>query len=272
MDKRQEDAPPQAAPLVSGHFREGPEYAVWRSRGTNDWLLICTLGGGGRFGFTGGEIYTSAGDFTLLRPGTPHDYKTLKDHWELLWVHFHPEPAWQSLLAWPEAAPGLMTLRPELAPPEKIAGRLWDMHALATGALPRRDALATNALEEALLWCDLEPRPGAPRLDPRIQAVMDLLCRSMNAAPPRDELTAASGLSPSRLSHLFREQVGLTPLQYLEQQRLGRACQLLDFTALSITVVAAEVGFDNPFYFTLRFKRFTGLSPRDYRKRVSANI
>jgi len=125
-----------------------------------------------------------------------------------------------------------------------------------------------NALEEVLLWCDMQPRPGAPRLDPRVQAAMDILCRRLGDLVSFDTVAGECGLSESRLSHLFREQSGLTPMQYLEQQRVSRACQLLDFTTRSVTAIAAEVGYENPFYFTLRFKQHTGYSPREYRKRL----
>ena len=264
-----EDKGVQAAPLVTGYSWEGPEYATWRLHGTNDWLLIYTLSGAARFGFNGGNICAGAGDMTLLRPGTPHDYKTAGEHWELLWAHFHPEPGWQPLLAWPEAAPGLMELRPAgTGAAEKISERLQEMHRLATGALPRRDLLAMNALEEVLLRCDMLPRPGAPRLDPRVQAAMDSLCRRLGDPVSFETVAAECGLSASRLSHLFREQSGQTLTQFLEQQRVSRACQLLDFTTRSITAIAAEVGYENPFYFTLRFKQQTGYSPREYRKRL----
>ena len=262
----------QAAPIVTGHFQEGPKYATWRRHGTGDWLLVCTLDGAGRFGYGGGDVRVHAGDLILIRPGTLHDYGTVGESWDLLWVHFHPEPAWQPLLAWPEAAPGLMRLRPaDTAATEKITGRLGEMHRLATGALPRRGLLAMNALEEVLLWCDMQPRPGALRLDPRVQTAMDFLCRHLGDPVSFDALAAECGLSASRLSHLFREQSGLTPMQFLEQQRMNRACQLLDFTTRSVTAIAAEVGYENPFYFTLRFKQHTGSSPRGYRGRLTTS-
>ena len=270
-NEKPEAAHPKAAPLVTGHFREGPGYEAWRPLGTGDWLLICTLSGQGRFGFEGGVLGASAGDLTLIRPGTRHDYavEPVRGEWELLWAHFHPEPAWQPWLAWPEAAPGLMTLPlPEPVIREKISARFLDVHRLATGPLRHRDTFAMNALEEVLLWCDTQnPRSEQARLDPRVLAAMDFLCRHLDAPVTLDDLAAACGLSASRLSHLFRRQAGLTPLQFLERQRLDRACRLLDFTARPVAVIAAEVGFENPFYFTLRFHCHTGFSPRDYRKR-----
>jgi AraC family transcriptional regulator of arabinose operon len=61
----------------------------------------------------------------------------------------------------------------------------------------------------------------------------------------------------SRYSHLFREQVGATPRQYIEQQRPNSARQLLELTPMSVKETVYEVGFASPFYFTLRFnKRF----------------
>jgi AraC-like DNA-binding protein len=50
-------------------------------------------------------------------------------------------------------------------------------------------------------------------------------------------------------------------------QRINRARQLLELTAMSIKEIAAEVGYENPFYFSLRFKKQTGTSPRDYRQK-----
>ena len=262
---------PQFLTLVTGHFREGPTYNTWRRRGTDGWLLIATLSGSGRFGYDGGELLVSAGDLVLLSPGTTHDYGTMPGYteWELLWTHFHLEPAKLAWLDWPASAPGLLSLR--LAPSplwEQVKSTLFEMHRYATGPQRRREHFALNALEEALLWCDTQnPRSAQVRLDPRILAAMETLCRDLTKPLDLTALAAGCSLSASRFAHLFRSQSGLTPTQFLERQRLSRACQLLDYTALSVGTVALDVGYENPFYFTLRFKRFTGLSPRDYRKR-----
>ena len=263
-----EDFHPEVVHLVTGHFHEKAGYASWRARGTQDWLLIATLGGSGRFGYDGGEFMTLPGDLTLLRPGVRHDYGAL-DTWELLWTHFHPRPDWQPWLAWPEAAPGLMRLTlQEPVIRQTIIARFREAHHLATGALRHRETFAMNALEEVLLWCDTQnPLSEQARLDARVRGSMDYLVRHLAEPVSISDLISVSGLSHSRLSHLFRAQVGLTPQQFLESHRLHRAAQLLELTSRPIAAIAAEVGYENPFYFTLRFKRRTGLSPRDYRKK-----
>lgn len=269
-----EESPhPIVTDLVTGHYHQTRGYRAWRAHGTTDWLLILTLAGRGHFGeAAGSEIVVEEGDVVLLRPGTRHDYGIAPgaEAWELLWAHFRPRPAWHEWLVWPERTAGVMLLT--LGEPiirQKITTRLRDAHRLATGTLARRDVFAMNALEEALLWCDTQnPRAQPSRLDPRVQAAVDFLSAHLSERVTLEDLAVRSGLSASRLAHLFRAQAGLTPQQFQEQQRLARARQLLERTSQPVGSIAAEVGFDNPFYFTLRFKRDTGLSPRDWRRRA----
>ena len=84
-----------------------------------------------------------------------------------------------------------------------------------------------------------------------------------------DEATAGSvGLSTSRLAHLFREQSGQTPQQYLEGLRMQRATELLRRTGFSIKQIADAVGFESQFYFSQRFKARTHQSPSSFRAAV----
>ena len=260
---------PKVAQLITGHYDELPGYETWRVRGTEDWLLIATLDGGGRFGSADGEFMSEAGELMLFQPRTQHDYGVAvgRKHWELLWTHFHPRPDWLPWLRWPEVSPGLCRLfLPDAALQMRVFARFAGVHHLATSALRFRETFAMNALEEVLLWCDTQnPLSEQAQMDQRIAGAMDYLVRHLAEPVSLNDLAAACGLSVSRLAHLFRLQVGMTPQQFLESQRLHRARQLLELTPRPISAVATEVGYENPFYFTQRFKRATGLSPRDYR-------
>jgi AraC family transcriptional regulator of arabinose operon len=272
MLQNQETPCPTYATLVTGHFVEDARYFCHRSRGTQDWLLMYTVGGAGLCGHAGGSVTVGEGDIVIYQPGTPQDYGTDPGagRWEIVWTHFLPRPAWHEWLLWPEGVPGVMHLH--LAEPvihRKVLNSLQEMHRFATGALRQKDTFAMNALEAALLWCDTQnPRSAQAQLDGRVRDAMDFMCHHLGEAMSIERLAEMAGLSESRFAHVFRKQTGVTPLQFLEQQRLDRARQLLELTSRPIQAIAEEVGFGQPFYFTLRFKRLTGLSPRDYRKRA----
>ena len=255
--------------IVTGHFFEKAGYWAYREHGTDDWPIVYTVSGRGRFGYRTGEYICRPGDLVMLRPGTFHDYgvEPELERWELLWAHFLPRAHWYPWLNWPEFAPGAMCVTiNDPAVRRRVLERMKAMHRLASGPQRARGDFALNALEEVLLLADTQNPLRRSRLDQRMQAVVDFICHNLSKKINLEMLAEVSGLSVSRMAHVFRDQVGLTPQRFLEQQRLDRAMQLLAYTPHPIKTIAYELGFDNPFYFTLRFKRHTGVSPREFRR------
>lgn len=69
------------------------------------------------------------------------------------------------------------------------------------------------------------------------------------------------------LSHIFKEEIGFSPMQYVTRRRIGEAQNLLINTQLSITEIAANVGYNNSNYFQNVFRKAVGLTPGNYRKK-----
>lgn len=253
--------------LLAGHYRKEPGYASRRAGGTDDWLLVATLSGEGRFGTPAGEISALPGSLTLVSPGTPHDYGIARGAgvWEILWVHFQPPREWLELLVWPATENGTASFAvPPDAWPE-IVGSFREVHRRSLGSGLRRRQFAMNALERLLLLCEAQlPGAGQP-MDERVREAVDYIHAHLSETLSLESLGARVHLSPSRFAHLFRAETGLAPLQYIFQQRMRRAATLLERTTLSVGEIAAAVGME-PFHFSSRFKAQTGESPRNYRQ------
>ena len=126
--------------------------------------------------------------------------------------------------------------------------------------------MATHAMEGLLLWSSLiNPASGRKEIDPRITRVMEHIQQNLSSLLSIRTLADVSGLSVSRLSCVFRKAMGMTLQQYVESQRMDRARRLLQIGGMRIKEIAAEVGFSDPFYFSQRFRRHVGASPRKYR-------
>jgi AraC family transcriptional regulator len=81
------------------------------------------------------------------------------------------------------------------------------------------------------------------------------------------ELAATTGISRFRLIRLCKSHWGETPIQRLARMRMEHGRKLLQETSLSIIEIALECGYGNPSHFAVAFRRFTGMSPREYRRR-----
>ena len=87
----------------------------------------------------------------------------------------------------------------------------------------------------------------------------------------RSDVAAHVGLSERHLTRCFHQEVGLTPITYLNRYRVKQAKALLDAGQMGITEIAVEVGFSSSSYFTRVFRDEVGVSPRDYLRNRSAN-
>lgn len=72
-------------------------------------------------------------------------------------------------------------------------------------------------------------------------------------------------LSNSYVSSIFKKETGLSVVDYANQIRIDRSKRLLIETDLSISFISSRCGFDDQSYFTRMFKKFVGMSPRNYR-------
>lgn len=77
-------------------------------------------------------------------------------------------------------------------------------------------------------------------------------------------------INPSYLSHLFKKEVGITIVKYINKKRVEEAKYLLLHTTSSISEIACLFHFCNQSYFTTQFKLYEGLTPKEFRdKRLS---
>lgn len=79
------------------------------------------------------------------------------------------------------------------------------------------------------------------------------------------DLAALVGMSQFHFSHLFKQSIGLPPYQYLLQQRVERAKQLLKQTDRTIVEIAFLCGFNSHSHLSKQFRQLTGITPTAYR-------
>ena len=103
-------------------------------------------------------------------------------------------------------------------------------------------------------------------LSPAVQKAIDLINGDLAEPLSVQEISNAVNMSTSYFHQQFAQEMGMTPADYRNRQRVQEAKQLLRETTLSITEIAFELGFTSSQYFSIVFKRYTGLTPTAYRK------
>lgn len=227
-----------------------------------------TLSGKGIVNAGAAKLECTAGFITIIPPGTPQDYYTPEDQiWEKLWAHFIPRVSWLDWLPVENATGHICNFRikdPAIqALIESGFSRLLRYNR--DSLLLHREELILNALEEIILLLSGQ-LTDQKKLDPRIKEVLTILSQQYAEEHQIEQLAQQVCLSPSRMSHLFKEQVGDSIIETLTKFRLKQAEKLLLYTTRLITDIAMDVGFNSPDYFTRQFALYYGLNPSDFRK------
>lgn len=136
--------------------------------------------------------------------------------------------------------------------------------------IPDNRELITHLIEHIFAENYLFGRSAKTKLVPfseEITSTVSYINKNLDKDLDIDELAARVFLSHSGLIWKFKKELGTTPSQYINIQRLRYAKQLLlNNPNYTVTQVAEMCGFSNPFYFTNRFREYSGKSPTEFRR------
>lgn len=105
----------------------------------------------------------------------------------------------------------------------------------------------------------------------RINDVFDFVVNNYSNQITLKKAANIANLSTTAFCRFFKERTRKSFTEFVNEVRIGEACKLLSGNYLNISQICYEVGFNNISNFNRKFKQFTGLTPKEYRKTVVGN-
>lgn len=115
-------------------------------------------------------------------------------------------------------------------------------------------------------YCTFQPKQFQPSSNLRLQPVLDYIHSSLDQSLHLAELAEIAGVSQYHFCRLFKQSIGVSPHQYILQQRIEKAKKLLGQRKYAIAEIAMLVGFSDQSRFTKHFKNQVGITPKRFRK------
>jgi len=263
---------------------------VISSRKLLDYLLVYIAEGRGRFVIGGREYEAREGDLFWIPPDTCHAMEGFPPAMHCPYVHFDlvyraDHSHWDFSI--PE---GMTELPPEFAPllhpplnDERIAsltGRIrshtnrrvgqlmQDVCMEAARAQPfaglKMSGLMMEIVAEILRGQEQRPRGDMTHV-PLLEKTADQMITECATPPALGELARRCGLSASHFRHLFGQHYGCSPRTYMRRARLHKAKELMVSTAMTLSEIAASLGFETVHSLSRAFSEAEGISPSEYR-------
>ena len=250
-------------PVSVGYFDCTPNYSTNRNL-FSSYLLIAMLTGSLSFETRKNRGVVRAGQALLLDCNAPHSYAA-QGKCSFTFIHFAGAQS-KDIYDEIERTGGNLIHVPD---PNTLHEAIGEMLSLMREDRRMNEGQA-SAMIYAMLMKLLEYSGGTgaggignPMVDRAIQYIQTHLTEKLSV----EEIAASTGYSPSYFSHMFTEETGLSPYQFVLKSRLDQAQQLLKTTRLTVQEIAFQCGFNSAANFCYTFRRMTGLSAHEYRKR-----
>lgn len=240
-----------------------PGYCVER-RSPRFHLLVYTMDGVG-------NVYSASRQWNIIRDkvlvvpaATPFGYIPGSERWHFMWFHLPVTEKWRHI-----ASRGITVRKTVMTGPlERLT---VDFLRESRGRGPTAQRAAALYIELIDLYINRELGVSDEEVNTDLQNLLnhtwDKVSKDLKRAWNVENLAYEMGLSTSHFHRLVRELQGTSPMKMVTRLRMERAQELLIMHDVPISVVADQVGYGNQYAFAMAFKRFSGVTPGQFRKR-----
>ena len=221
------------------------------------------------------------GDFIFLDQGLLHELEVPEEsHMRNAEFRLSADgDALMSLKRLADASPALAAMLSSRRPVHRgrddsgvLLRALEQLIAAFSGPLPRDRALADVLMAELLLRMADDLKRQALRSNALAYArgAADYITAHQSESVRVDDVARRVGVAPAYLQRVFKQAMGMTMVEYLNQLRVEQSKRLLMYTDEAVVDVAVACGFNSRQHFFRVFNALVGVSPQQYRQTHSA--
>ena len=130
--------------------------------------------------------------------------------------------------------------------------------------------MAIRGLIHSLLARIPDTELRSARISSRMSENLSFIEAHVQQPVANREITRHLGMSVNAMLRHYKQELGISPQEYLRQKRIEKACSLLHDPQRSIKQIAEETGFCDRYHFSRTFKALQGLTPFQYRRHFAS--
>lgn len=246
--------------VLGGH--KPPNLHKWGPGIRDVYALHYIIKGKGTYQAKGNEFALAANESFIIFPQTEVCYyPDPDDPWEYVWIEFKGDDA--------ESLVSLTSLRPDHPVTGKAPANLLPLFAIIENANVKPfERMRSTARLRLLMSYYAEYFPARAMVHPPdyVWAAKEYIAHNYwRESLTVMDITRFVSVERSYLYRLFKEKTGMSVSAYVTSFRMGRACELLRTSGLSVKSVACSVGYPDQLYFSKVFKKTTSFTPSEYK-------
>ncbi len=235
--------------------------------GIDEYILIVTLSGSGVVNIGNTSVKALPDSVTIIPPNTDYSYRTSIDCYE--WNHYliqvggsAVQPLFDTII---KNKKYTFNIHYAVNSITTIVDNILDFDFSNPSEFEEECSVELYRIVHLIYKGYINRIPSADSLSQITQIILKYVKNHYREVITLDDLSRRCYVSSAHLIRVFRDEIGLTPYNYLKQYRIDRSKELLRYTVLSIKEIAVLVGFSNASNFIKQFKSIEKVTPDFYR-------
>lgn len=265
-------------PLIVGscgtyHLYSQPQLPTYRPRGRIDFQLLYIASGQAHFFFDDEDTIVTAGHMVIYRPKEMQRYIYYGvDQTEVYWVHFTGSDVTNILRKYGITNNTRVIYTGTSLEYSKIFKQMiYELQQCQSDYEELLSMLLHQIFISIHRQITKERNIKNEYIEAEMETAIQYFNENYNTTINIESYALSRGMSISWFIRSFKQYANITPMQYIVSLRITNAQMLLESTNYSVKEISYIVGYDNPLYFSRIFSKQKGVSPTEYRKRLTSS-
>jgi len=259
-------------PTAIGHYPKAINHYIERKAGAAQYILIYCTEGGGYIYVNDVQYELQPNTYFIIPRNTAHRYHSQDSSpWSIYWVHFTGDA---SDKIYERFLDGAEPVTKHIPYDENRIKLFEQIYAIVEHSFQEKEmeimSISLLHFISAMVYYK-EANPAVYNTDSISSSIL-FMKQNINEKFTIEELALQQNISVSHYSRSFKRKTGSSPINYFNQLKVHKSCQHLYFTDRSIKEIAAELGFDDQYYFSRLFSSVMNVSPTKYRKQHKTKV
>lgn len=265
-------------PLIVGscgtyHLYTQSQLPTYRPKGRLDFQLLYIASGQAHFFFDDKDTIVTAGHMVIYRPKEMQRYIYYGvDQTEVYWVHFTGSDVTNILRKYGITNDTRVIYTGTSLEYSRIFKQMiYELQKCQSDYEELLSMLLHQIFISIHRQITKERNIRNEYLEAEMETAIQYFNENYNTAINIESYALSKGMSISWFIRSFKQYASVTPMQYIVALRITNAQMLLENTNYSVKEISYIVGYDNPLYFSRIFRKQKGVSPTEYRKRLTSS-
>lgn len=246
-------------PNALNHYRA-------RKKGVKEYIFIYCVEGKGRMKIQGKKVEVMPNSYHLIPRDTPHEYESdPKSPWSIYWMHFGGSSTDWLYKRYTEfnSDNGVVAFDSQRI---DLFNEIYQMYE-SEYTIPKLELANITGFKfiSSFIYGGQSFNIDNQGKTNMVNSVIEFLMNNLDQTYKSEEIADHFNCSPSYLFNLFKRRTGYSLIHFFNLKKMQKACEYLKYTDLSIKEISFKTGIQDPLYFSRAFKKYFGISPKDYR-------